>query len=117
MYVSRIFFSCYLQDQVLAEYAFLTDMEQNYGFLDGAGVDPYGQLTDVNDPLVLQYYAVEFNHALKRALYCIVSHRGGNRQALEVSSTIDLYTQLLSERLAMTDQAIGELQAADEIRV
>jgi len=84
----------------LDEYAFLTDMSSNYGNLPSSG---YGSSPD---PTLLQYYAVELNHAMKRALYCIVSRKGGNQQALELNTTIDLYTQLLTERLAMTDAAI-----------
>ena len=60
-------------DAALAEYAFLTDMNSNYGFLNSyAGSNPYDQLNDVSDPNVLSYYATELNHAMKRGLYCIV---------------------------------------------
>ena len=49
-------------------------MQRNYGYLDGySGSNPREYLTDVTDPYVLQYYATELNHAMKRALYCIVS--------------------------------------------
>ena len=37
-----------------------------------------------------------------------VSRKGGNSAALEVNTLIDLYTQLLTERLAMTDEAISQ---------
>lgn len=57
---------------VLEEYGFLTDMEHNYGYLNTYQGDPKHTLTDVTDPAVLQFYAVELNHAMKRALYCIV---------------------------------------------
>ena len=61
-------------EYVLDEYTFLTDMETNYGFLNSySGSDPRSQLTDVNDPTVLQYYSVEFDHAIRRSLYCLVS--------------------------------------------
>ena len=36
------------------------------------------------------------------------SRKGGNQDALEVNTLIDLYTQLLTERLAMTNEAINE---------
>ncbi len=95
-------------ETALAEFGFLTDMATNYGYLEnyGSGGDPRAHLNDVTEPAVLQYYAVELNHAMKRALYCIVSRKGSNQQALEVNTLIDLYTQLLSERLAMTDEAM-----------
>ena len=37
-----------------------------------------------------------------------VSRKGSNSAALEVNTLIDLYTQLLTERLAMTNEAINE---------
>lgn len=52
-------------------------MKHTFGFLDGYDVsvdgDPKKYLPSGNDPAVLQYYAVELNHAMKRSLYCIVS--------------------------------------------
>ena len=49
-------------------------MQRNYGYLDGyQGGNPREYLSDVTDPYVLQYYATELNHAMKRALYCVVS--------------------------------------------
>ncbi len=71
---ARLDCDTYDLDHVLNEYKFLTDMGRNYGYLsNGYADDPKAHLTDVTDPVVLQYYAVEFNHAIKRALYCIVS--------------------------------------------
>lgn len=48
-------------------------MQHNYGYLDSySGSNPRSHLSDVTDPLILQFYAVELNHAIKRNLYCIV---------------------------------------------
>ena len=49
-------------------------MQRNYGYLETyQGGNPRDYLSDVSDPYVLQYYATELNHAMKRALYCVVS--------------------------------------------
>ena len=61
-------------EEALHEYGFLTDMDHNYGYLNSYhGGNPRSVLSDVSDPYVLQFYAVELKHAMKRALYCIVS--------------------------------------------
>ena len=60
-------------------------MKHTFGFLDGYDVsvdgDPKKYLPSGNDPAVLQYYAVELNHAMKRSLYCMVS-RNENRNLI-----------------------------------
>ena len=95
------------QDAELDKYGFLRDMRHTFGFLDGYDVslhgDPKKYLPNGNDPAVLQYYAVELNHAMKRSLYCITRRKDSNQEALNLSTLIDLYTQLISERLAATD--------------
>ena len=50
-------------------------MGRNYGYLRGysGNVNPKALLSEHTDPIVLQYYAVELNHAMKRKIYCIVS--------------------------------------------
>ena len=52
-------------------------MKHTFGFLDGYDVtisgSPNKYLPSGNEPAVLQYYAVELNHAMKRSLYCMVS--------------------------------------------
>ena len=63
----------------MSEYAFLTDMHSNYGHLDDPRELEGPLTTEDNDPLLLQYYAVELNHAIKRALYCIVSTKFGKK--------------------------------------
>lgn len=79
--VFRLDCGVYDLDAVLQEYGFLIDMDHNYGYLKGySGSDPRAALKDISDPYVLQFYAVELNHAMKRALYCIV--RGTRRQSL-----------------------------------
>ena len=59
------------QAAVLSEYSFLTDLDSRYGYLDhsSAPVDAY----DRQDPILMQFYVDRLNHAMKRALYCIVS--------------------------------------------
>ena len=50
------------QDHVLSEYAFLLDMQHNYGYLEEnppGGYDPREQLNDVTDPIVLQVKGFE----------------------------------------------------------
>ncbi|TRY75004.1 hypothetical protein TCAL_04943 [Tigriopus californicus] len=96
-------------EEALSEFAFLTDMAHNFGYLnDYAGTRPKEQLPDTSDPVVLQYYTVELNHAIKRNLYCIIKRAGSNQDALEVTTFVDLYTMLITERLTMTDVALQE---------
>ena len=51
-------------------------MKYTFSFLDGYdgyNGNPKEYIPAGNEPAVLQYYAVELNHAMKRSLYCIVS--------------------------------------------
>ena len=70
-------FPCSKQDEQLDKYGFLRDMKHTFSFLDGydgiSNGNPKDYIPSGNEPAVLQYYAVELNHAMKRALYCIVS--------------------------------------------
>jgi hypothetical protein len=82
-------FDCGVNDflDVQRQYGFLVDMDRNYGFLHDfyhsgweAGVyggvgtgDPKELVSNDNDPALLGYYVTEHSHALRRALYCIVS--------------------------------------------
>ena len=65
-------------DKALDRYSYLGNMARTFGFLDGYDVrvsgDPRKHLADpAMTPVVLQYYAVELNHAMQEALFCIVS--------------------------------------------
>ena len=65
------------QDTALNKYSFLQNMGHTFAFLDVYDVslngNPKEHIPSGNEPAVLQYYAVELNHAMKRSLYCIVS--------------------------------------------
>jgi len=89
-------------DSVLTEYGFLMDFENNYGYLDDQN--------NAIDPAVLSYYISEFNHAMKRILYCLVSKKGSNLDARGLNSLIDLLTSLLSQRLELTEAAISRIR-------
>jgi hypothetical protein len=59
------------------QFAFLLDMNANYGFLNSyGGGDPKAVMSPDSDPTLLGYYVTEHSNAMRRALYCIVSrHR------------------------------------------
>ena len=94
-------------DEALDKYSFLTNMGHTFAFLDGYNVtlngNPKKHIPNGSEPALLQYYAVELNHAMKRSLYCVTRKKCDNHEALYLSTLIDLYTQLISERLVATD--------------
>ena len=65
-------------DKAMDRYSYLGNLAHTFRFLDGYDVrvsgDPRKYLADpAMTPVVMEYYAVELNHAMQESLYCIVS--------------------------------------------
>jgi len=64
----------------------------------------YGYVTDYNrsdlDPTIGKYFTSELNSAIKENLYCLVKRASANQKANEVDTYVNVYTQLLSEKIA-----------------
>jgi len=63
----------------------------------------YGYVTDYNfnslDPILNSYYVEELNSKLKENLYCLTSKSSSNQAANELDTYLNVYTQLLGEKL------------------
>jgi len=69
-----------------------------------ATLNEYGYVTDHHgynslDPILANYYIAELNSKIKENLYCLSSRSSSNQAANELDAYIDVYTQLLSEKL------------------
>jgi len=67
-------------------------------------VQEYGYVTDYSktnlDPKIGVYFTSELNAAIKENLYCLTSKSSDNQNANEVDTYVNVYTQLLSEKIA-----------------
>ena len=64
-------------NRVLDKYSYMQNLSETFSYLDGYDAkvsgDPRKQLADPSlTPIVMQYYAVELNHAMQEALFCII---------------------------------------------
>jgi len=63
----------------------------------------YGYVTDYYkanlDPAIATYFTTELNGAIKEKLYCLISRASGNQEANELDTYVNVYTQLLSEKI------------------
>jgi len=69
-----------------------------------ATLNEYGYVTDHHgynslDPILANYYIAELNSKIKENLYCLTQRSSSNQAANELDAYIDVYTQLLSEKL------------------
>merc|ERR1712051_432901 len=69
-----------------------------------ATLNEYGYVTDHHgynslDPILANYYIAELNSKIKENLYCLTQRSSSNQAANELDAYIDVYTQILSEKL------------------
>merc|ERR1719367_841800 len=69
-----------------------------------ATLNEYGYVTDHHgynslDPILANYSIAELNSKIKENLYCLTQRSSSNQAANELDAYIDVYTQLLSEKL------------------
>jgi len=95
---------CGVEDfnRVVAEYSFVTSLEQVYG--SDPGYSGFHAYNPDDRPELRRYYLGEFSRKLKLALHCITSKASSVEEARNVVSLIDKFIKLANQRLDITLQ-------------